>query len=230
MSARPSNMPSQHLTLGAADSAPARFISFEGTEGVGKTTAINALCARLQAAGIDHVRTREPGGSPFAESLRAMLLDPSTNIDDDTELLLLFAARCDHLTQVILPALKRGAWVVCDRFIDSTIAYQGYGRADADPTVLAKIDSLVAQFVPCQPDLTLWLDLPVDEGMARAGKRGAADRFEQEALSFFNRVRAGFAAQAEQYPARIAQIDAAGSSEAVSARVWQAVQAVCRTD
>ena len=109
-----------------------RFISFEGTEGVGKTTAIEGLCQRLQAAGIDYVRTREPGGSPFAERLRAILLDPATDINDDTELLLLFAARADHLQQVILPALQRGAWVICDRFTDSTIAYQGYGRADGD--------------------------------------------------------------------------------------------------
>ena len=109
-----------------------RFISFEGTEGVGKTTAIEGLCQRLQAAGIDYLRTREPGGSPFAERLRAILLDPATDINDDTELLLLFAARADHLQQVILPALQRGAWVICDRFTDSTIAYQGYGRADGD--------------------------------------------------------------------------------------------------
>lgn len=96
-----------------------RFISFEGTEGVGKTTAIDQLCTRLQDSGIDYLRTREPGGSPFAERLREILLDPATDINDDTELLLLFAARCDHMQQVILPALQRGTWVICDRFIDS---------------------------------------------------------------------------------------------------------------
>lgn len=202
-----------------------RFISFEGTEGVGKTTAIEGLCQRLQAAGIDYVRTREPGGSPFAERLRAILLDPETDINDDTELLLLFAARADHLQQVILPALQRGAWVICDRFTDSTIAYQGYGRADGDQRVLAKIDSLITQFISPLPELTLWLDLPVLEGMARAGKRSKADRFEQQATAFFTRVHHGFSMLAMQHPERIERIDASGSSDEVGGRIWQTVQA-----
>lgn len=200
------------------------FISFEGTEGVGKTTAINALCERLQAADIDYIRTREPGGSDFAERLRAILLDPATDIDDDTELLLLFAARCDHLQQVILPALQRGTWVICDRFTDSTIAYQGYGRADGDERVLSKINTLIQQFVTVLPELTLWLDLPIDEGMRRAGKRSAADRFEQQATEFFQRVYTGFSHLAESEPSRIQRIDAKGSSAEVSVRVWQGVQ------
>jgi dTMP kinase len=202
-----------------------RFISFEGTEGVGKTTAIEGLCQRLQAAGIDYVRTREPGGSPFAERLRAILLDPATDINDDTELLLLFAARADHLQQVILPTLQRGAWVICDRFTDSTIAYQGYGRADGDQRVLAKIDSLITQFISPLPELTLWLDLPVLEGMARAGKRSKADRFEQQATAFFTRVHHGFSMLAMQHPERIERIDASGSSDEVGGRIWQTVQA-----
>jgi dTMP kinase len=202
-----------------------RFISFEGTEGVGKTTAIEGLCQRLQAAGIDYVRTREPGGSPFAERLRAILLDPATDINDDTELLLLFAARADHLQQVILPTLQRGAWVICDRFTDSTIAYQGYGRADGDQRVLAKIDSLITQFISPLPELTLWLDLPVLEGMARAGKRSKADRFEQQATAFFTRVHHGFSMLAMQHPERIERIDANGSSNEVGGRIWQTVQA-----
>ncbi len=201
-----------------------RFISFEGTEGVGKTTTIEQLCSRLHACGIDYVRTREPGGSPFAERLRDILLDPATDINDDTELLLLFAARCDHLQQVILPALRRGSWVICDRFIDSTIAYQGYGRAQGNAAVLAKIDALVTQFIPCQPELTLWLDLPVLEGMARAGKRSVADRFEQQATTFFTQVREGFLVLAVQYPERIQRIEASGSADEVSARVWQVIQ------
>lgn len=201
-----------------------RFISFEGTEGVGKTTAIETLCARLQLAGIDCLRTREPGGSPFAERLRDILLDPTTDIGDDTELLLLFAARCDHLQQVIMPALQRGTWVICDRFIDSTVAYQGFGRADGDNAVLTKIEMLVSQFIPCQPELTLWLDLPVLEGMARAGKRSAADRFEQQALDFFIRIHEGFTMLATKHAERIQRIDATGSADVVSARVWQAVQ------
>lgn len=201
-----------------------RFISFEGTEGVGKTTAIETLCARLKASGIDYLRTREPGGSPFAERLRTILLDPATDINDDTELLLMFAARCDHVQQLIMPALERGTWVICDRFIDSTVAYQGFGRAHGDALMLAKIESLITQFVPQLPDLTLWLDLPVDEGMARAGKRSAADRFEQQAGEFFTRVYDGFATLATEHPKRICRIDASGGANEVSARIWQVVQ------
>ena len=201
-----------------------RFISFEGTEGVGKTTAIEQLCTRLDSRGIDYLRTREPGGSPFAEHLRQILLDPATDINDDTELLLMFAARCDHMQQVILPALQAGRWVICDRFTDSTVAYQGFGRAHGDEAVRAKIDMLIAQFVPQLPELTLWLDLPVAEGMRRAGKRSAADRFEQQADAFFTRVYEGFDTLARQYPERIQRIEASGSAEEVGARIWQAVQ------
>ena len=201
-----------------------RFISFEGTEGVGKTTAIDQLCARLQDSGIDYLRTREPGGSPFAERLREILLDPATDINDDTELLLLFAARCDHMQQVILPALQRGTWVICDRFTDSTIAYQGFGRAHGDDTMRAKIDTLIDQFVTQLPELTLWLDLPVLEGMARANKRSAADRFEQQATDFFTWVHKGFSTLAAEHPERIKRVDASGSAEEVSVRVWQTVE------
>ena len=201
-----------------------RFISFEGTEGVGKTTAIEQLCARLQARGIDYLRTREPGGSPFAEQLREILLDPNTTINDDTELLLMFAARCDHMQQVILPALQSGTWVICDRFTDSTVAYQGFGRADGDATVRRKIDMLIQQFVVQLPELTLWLDLPVLEGMARANKRSAADRFEQQATAFFTRVHRGFSTLASEQPERIQRIDASGSTDEVSARIWQTVK------
>ena len=201
-----------------------RFISFEGTEGVGKTTAIEQLCARLQARGIDYLRTREPGGSPFAERLRDILLDPATDINDDTELLLMFAARCDHMQQVILPALQRGTWVICDRFTDSTVAYQGFGRAHGDATVRRKIDMLIEQFVEQLPELTLWLDLPVLEGMARANKRSAADRFEQQATEFFTRVHKGFSTLADEQPERIQRINALGSADEVSARIWQTVK------
>ena len=201
-----------------------RFISFEGTEGVGKTTAIEQLCARLQARGIDYLRTREPGGSPFAERLRDILLDPNTAINDDTELLLMFAARCDHMEQVILPALQRGTWVICDRFTDSTVAYQGFGRAHGDATVRRKIDMLIEQFVEQLPELTLWLDLPVLEGMARANKRSAADRFEQQATEFFTRVHKGFSTLADEQPERIQRINASGTADEVGARIWQTVK------
>lgn len=206
--------PQSHAQLG-------RFISFEGTEGVGKTTAIDGLCAKLSANGVEYVRTREPGGSNFAEQLRALLLDPSTAIDDDTELLLMFAARCDHLHQLILPALQAGKWVICDRFTDSTIAYQGFGRAHGDPKVLAKIQGLISAFIPRLPERTLWLDLPVAEGMARAGKRSTADRFEQEATEFFGRVHQGFEFMAAKYPERIIRIEATGTADEVGDRIWQ---------
>ena len=201
----------------------AKFVSFEGTEGVGKTTAIEGLCQRLEAEGIEYVRTREPGGSPFAEQLRALLLDPSTDITDDTELLLMFAARSDHLAKVILPALTAGKWVICDRFIDSTVAYQGYGRAFGDSEMRHKIDSLIAQFVPRLPDITLWLDLPIEEGMQRAGKRSAADRFEQQQMAFFERVYQGFNEQYLAQPKRIHRIDSRGDAATVAQRIWQVV-------
>ena len=220
------NVPSHPINTASTNTASiqGRFISFEGTEGVGKTTAIEQLCNHLQAKGIDYLRTREPGGSPFAEQLRAILLDPDTTINDDTELLLMFAARCDHLQQVILPALQRGTWVICDRFTDSTVAYQGFGRAHGDSAVRAKIAMLIEQFVKQLPELTLWLDLPVLEGMARANKRSAADRFEQQATEFFTRVHQGFSVLASEQPERIQRIDAQGSAEEVSERIWQAVQ------
>ena len=135
----------------------------------------------------------------------------------------MFAARCDHLQQVILPALQQGTWVICDRFTDSTLAYQGYGRAYGDSAVLTKIETLIAQFVAQLPELTLWLDLPVLEGMARAGKRSVADRFEQQTTDFFMRIYQGFSAVAEQQPQRIERIDATGSSAEVSQRIWQVV-------
>ena len=220
------NAPTHSISPASTNTASiqGRFISFEGTEGVGKTTAIEQLCNHLQAKGIDYLRTREPGGSPFAEQLRAILLDPNTTINDDTELLLMFAARCDHLQQVILPALQRGTWVICDRFTDSTVAYQGFGRAHGDSAVRAKIESLIRQFVVQLPELTLWLDLPVLEGMARANKRSAADRFEQQATEFFTRVHQGFSVLASEQPERIQRIDASGSAEQVSQRIWQTVQ------
>lgn len=202
----------------------ARFISFEGTEGVGKTTAIDQLCEYLRQQGQDFIRTREPGGSDFAEQLRALLLSPETQINDDTELLLMFAARCDHLQQVILPALALDKWVICDRFIDSSVAYQGFGRGQGNADVLAKIHSLIAQFVPKLPDCTIWLDLAVAEGIQRAAKRSVADRFEQEAVAFFTRVYQGYEYQWQNAPERIVRIDASGEIKRVADRVIAAVQ------
>lgn len=197
----------------------ARFISFEGTEGVGKTTAIDGLCERLASRGIDVVRTREPGGSALAEHLRSIFLDPSRTIDADTEILLMFAARADHVHQVILPALAAGKWVVCDRFFDSTVAYQGFGRFGGDIKALSKIEMLIESFVPVMPDTTLWLDLDVATGMMRAGKRSAADRLEANDLAFFERVHQGLSYQHSKHPQRIHRIDADGTVAQVAARI-----------
>lgn len=196
-----------------------KFISFEGTEGVGKTTVINAVANYLREQQIDFVQTREPGGSPFAETLRGLLLDPATIMSDASELLLMFAARADHIATVIQPALAQGQWVLCDRFIDSTVAYQGFGRNQGNSQALAQIALLVDNFVPTLPDVTIWLDLPVLEGMARAKNRGTLDRFEQEQIAFFERVHQGFAYQAQQQPERVKRIDASGDIDAVLARV-----------
>ncbi|MDO4441118.1 MAG: dTMP kinase [Moraxella sp.] len=200
-----------------------KFISFEGTEGVGKTTAIDGFCRHLDTLGIEYVRTREPGGADVAEIIRGILLDKNSTLNDDTELLLMFAARADHLYKTILPALDAGKWVVCDRFIDSTVAYQGFGRFGGDAKALAKIELLIAHFVPRLPDVTLWLDLDVLTGMQRAAKRSQADRFESLDTQFFDKVYQGLAHQHAKHPHRIHRIDAGGSIDEVGERIRQAV-------
>lgn len=201
----------------------AKFISFEGTEGVGKTTAIDGFCRHLQMVGIPYVRTREPGGADVAELIRQILLDKDSVLHDDTELLLMFAARADHLHKTILPALNAGKWVVCDRFIDSTVAYQGFGRFGGDERALNRIELLISQFVPRLPDIAVWLDLDVATGMMRAKNRSQADRFESLDTHFFDQVYQGLAYQFAKYPDRIRRIDASGSVEQVAAYIRQAV-------
>ncbi len=202
----------------ALSDSSAKFISFEGSEGVGKTTAIDGLCQYLTAKNIAFVRTREPGGTPFAELLRARLLDNTTQMSVDTELLTIFTARADHLAEVILPNLTANRWVICDRFVDSTVAYQGFGRYHGVADYLAKIELLTRYFVPRLPDLTFWLDLDVAKGLARAGRRGTPDRFESETLDFFYRVQQGFIHQATTNPA-VVRIDADGTKETVLAQI-----------
>lgn len=197
----------------------AKFISFEGTEGVGKSTLIKGLAETLAQRQIDFIQTREPGGSPFAETLRSVLLDSNNHMSDDSELLLMFAARADHLETVIKPALAQGKWVLCDRFIDSTYAYQGYGRQYGAPTILEKIDLLTKNFVDKLPDITIWLDLDIVEGMQRAKNRSKLDRFEQEKISFFERVYQGYTMQAQHAPERVKRIDAKGDIATVLSRV-----------
>ena len=200
--------------------AKPQFISFEGTEGVGKTTAIDGFCQQLSAHGIAFIRTREPGGSELGETLRSLLLDKKSQLHDDTELLLMFAARSDHVQQVILPALAKGIWVVCDRFIDSTVAYQGFGRYFGHTDHLAKIKRLTSDFVPKLPDLTFWLDLDVATGMKRAKNRSVADRFESNDMAFFERVYQGFVYQ-HKHNTRIQKICADDSVAGVQSQLWQ---------
>ena len=183
-----------------------RFISLEGGEGVGKSTNLAFVAERLRATGEPVVVTREPGGTPLAEELRQLLLTPRQEpVAVMTELLMLFAARAQHWQQVIQPALASGAWVLTDRFVDATYAYQVSARGmSAD--IVAKLEQLVLQ--GAEPGLTLLLDMSVSEGMQRAQARASLDRFEQEQLAFFERVRAGYLARAEQSPERIRVIDA----------------------
>lgn len=183
-----------------------KFITVEGIEGVGKTTNIDFIHQQLQAAGRDVVLTREPGGTPLAEAIRGLLLDPAyTGMDSTCELQLMFAARAEHLAKVVWPALEQGQWVLCDRFTDATYAYQGGGRG-IDSGVIARLEELVQG--DFRPDLTLLLDVPVEIGLARAGKRGALDRFEQEKVAFFERVRNAYLEMAQRSPDRYRVIDA----------------------
>lgn len=200
-----------------------KFISFEGTEGVGKTTAIDGFCRHLDELGMTYVRTREPGGADMAELIRGILLNKNSILHDDTELLLMFAARADHSYKTILPALDAGKWVVCDRFIDSTVAYQGFGRFHGEQSALDKIDLLIKNFVPRLPDITLWLDLDVAMGMARAKNRSQADRFESLDTSFFDKVYQGLEYGFNKNSERICRIDASGSIDEVASRIREAV-------
>ncbi|THD63015.1 dTMP kinase [Phenylobacterium sp.] len=200
-----------------------RFITFEGGEGAGKSTQLKRLAARLQASGREVVSTREPGGSPGAEAIRELVLNGAADRwSPVTETLLMYAARRDHVERVIRPALARGAWVVCDRFADSTRAYQG-AAGGADPALIAALETHILEAT--RPDLTLIFDLPVEEGLARATARAGSEmRFESKGLAFHRRLRAGFLAIAEAEPERCAAIDASGSLEDVEARVWAAVE------
>lgn len=204
-----------------------RFITFEGGEGVGKTTQIQRAAAWLRAAGVDVVLTREPGGTSRGEQLRKILLERNEEpMPQACELLLMFAARATHLANLIEPAVARGDWVLCDRFTDATYAYQGGGRGI--PT--ADIDALVRIVHPHrQPDLTVLLDVPVATGMARAQLRNGADgpdRFETERVDFFERVRQCYLERAAREPSRFRVVDAGGNVEVVAAGVRAALQSL----
>lgn len=201
-----------------------KFITLEGGEGLGKTTNLEFIRNFLTARGIEVLVTREPGGTVLAEKLRELLLETENeNIASETELLLMFAARAQHLENVIKPALAKGQWVLCDRFTDSTYAYQGGGRKMPMQTI-GWLENFVQQEL--RPDLTLLFDAPVELGMNRAKKRGALDRFENEQKAFFNDVRDAFLQQAKNCPQRIKIIDAALPLSDVQQNIRQLLEAL----
>jgi len=208
-----------------------RFITFEGGEGVGKSTQILRLADWLRARDRDVVLTREPGGTPRAEQLRRMLLERGTEpMPESCELLLMFAARATHLDNLVRPALDRGSWVLCDRFTDATYAYQGGGRGMAESHIDALVELVHGGF---EPDLTVLLDAPVETGMARAHQRNGGqgpDRFETERHDFFARVRATYLARARRYPSRVRVVEAGGTVEAVEAAIRRLVEPMLEAD
>lgn len=189
------------------------FISFEGTEGVGKTTLIRKIHQYFEQQGKQVVLTREPGGTPLAEQIRSLLLavNHEEQMSHDTELLLIYAARAQHLQQVIVPALEAGKIVLSDRFTDASFAYQCAGRGLSQE----KLQLLNQTFISQMPNITFWLDAPIELGMTRARERGALDRFEQEKLSFFAKVRAGYETLWQADPERIKRLDATQNAELV---------------
>jgi dTMP kinase len=200
------------------------FITLEGIEGVGKSTQVDAVVETLRQARRSAVRTREPGGSPVADRIRSLLLDPEGDAPlAETELLLLFAARSEHIARVIRPALDAGHYVVCDRFTDATYAYQGGGRG-VSPERIATLETWVQGDL--RPGRTILLDAPVPLALERARGRGAADRFEREEAAFFERARGVYLQRARAEPERFRVVDASGSAEEVRERVVAAVREV----
>ena len=205
-----------------------KFLTIEGTEGVGKSTNLAFVRDWLQAKGIEVVVTREPGGTPLAEEVRSLLLAKRDEpVNETAELLLVFAARAQHIAQVIQPALARGAWVLSDRFTDATFAYQGGGRGLSTETI-TQLEQLVQGDL--RPDLTLILDIDVELGLNRARQRGELDRFESETMAFFERVRSAYRMRVEQAPSRYALVDAGQELAAVQANISLVLHTLSVTD
>ncbi len=200
---------------------PGRLITLEGGDGAGKSTQAALLAARLRAAGVEVVETREPGGTPLGQEIRRLLVTPGGDPPVvRAELLLYLADRAQHVARVVAPALARGAWVVCDRFVDSTIAYQGAGRGldEAEVTALCRLAT-----GGVWPDLTLWLALDPALAARRRAGRGGADRMELEGIAFQERLVAAFARLAAAEPGRWREVAADGDVETVAAKLWAAV-------
>lgn len=203
-----------------------KFITIEGTEGAGKSTNLSSIEKVLNDFDISYIVTREPGGTAVGEELRSVLLkNESINISGQTELLLMFASRMQHINDLIKPALKLNKWVICDRFTDASYAYQGYGR-QLNLSFISSLENLVHPDV--QPDLTLILDVPVNIAMGRVHNRGNLDRFEQEDVAFFNRVRAGYKEIAKNNIDRCREIDASKDLAEVQAEVMQIIRDFCK--
>lgn len=199
-----------------------QFITIEGSEGVGKSTNIAFIEQWLKDRQISYIKTREPGGTPFAEELRDLLLAVREEpVHETAELLLMFAARAQHLQTKILPALERGEWVICDRFTDSTYAYQGGGRG-MDVSFIQQLEKSVQKSY--QPDLTILLDIDVELGLQRARKRDELDRFEREKIDFFERVRSTFLQRANDDPQRFKVVNAAEPLEKVQQQIAIALE------
>ena len=199
-----------------------KFITIEGVEGVGKTTNIAFIKDWLTQNNIPYLTSREPGGTPIAEEIRQVLLNPRDEaVCNKTELLLMFAARAQHLEEVILPQLNNGNWVLCDRFTDATYAYQGAGR-NMDSQLISQLESMIQGTL--RPDLTLILDIPPEEGLKRASQRGSLDRFEQEKIEFFERVRKCYQLIAKRDPKRCVVIDASQSLLEVQVCIREALE------
>ena len=202
------------------------FISLEGGDGAGKSTQIRNIESFFEKRGFALVHTREPGGTAIGEKLREILLDKgNAGMDAVTEMLIYAASRAQHVAEVIIPALERGDIVICDRFTDSSIAYQGYGRELGD--MVAEVNERATGGL--RPDITFWLDIDPDAGRARASRAGELDRLELEAMDFHYRLYAGYKALAEQEPERIRRIDASKSQDEVCEDIYKHLEELCRS-
>lgn len=205
------------------DSARGKFISLEGLEGVGKTTNREYIESLLHSAGIDFVGTREPGGTPLGEKLRELVLHAATSVSAETELLIMAASRLEHVKTVIEPALMSGQWVLCDRFLDASVAYQGAGR-ELGTRRVEQLHALMGMHL--SPDVTVLLDMPVEAGLKRMAERGKPDRIERETIAFFQRTREAYLARAAADPHRVHVVDAQQPLEEVTLQVGSIIRSM----